>query len=30
VVGVVELLGGRKYLSLGKDNQLKLWDAEPN
>ena len=28
VVGVVELLGGRKYLSLGKDNQLKLWDAE--
>ena len=28
VVGVVELQGGKKYLSLGKDNQLKLWDAE--
>ena len=28
VVGVVELQGGKKYLSLGKDNQLKLWDAD--
>ncbi|RLS22156.1 MAG: hypothetical protein DWH70_12430 [Planctomycetota bacterium] len=30
VVGVVELQGGKKYLSLGKDNQLKLWDADSN
>jgi len=29
VVGVTELPGGRKILSLGKDNQLKLWDATP-
>ena len=28
VVGLAELQGGKKYLSLGKDNQLKLWDAD--
>lgn len=29
VLSVTELPGGRKILSLGKDNQLKLWDATP-
>ncbi len=29
VSGVIELPGGKKYLSLGKDKQLKLWDATP-
>lgn len=29
VFSVIELPGGRKFLSLGGDNQLKLWDATP-
>jgi WD40 repeat protein/tRNA A-37 threonylcarbamoyl transferase component Bud32 len=29
ILRVIELPGGRKYLSLGKDKQLKLWDATP-
>ena len=29
VMSVTELAEGRQILSLGKDNQLKLWDATP-
>ena len=29
VLSLTELPGGRKILSLGKDKQLKLWDATP-